>query len=131
MRDPSKVGLGELSNRELEDIITKMSPSRSNKKKNYSSMNVRELKVEAKGKGIHQVYKLKKSELIAALEKLDSDKSKLSSRKKTKKLTKTQIKNIKENKYKVTELKDLLRGLGMPYSGNKDTLRSRLLALES
>jgi hypothetical protein len=130
MRDPSKVGLGELSNRELEDIITKMSPPRSNKKKNYSSMNVRELKIEAKGKGIPQVYKLKKSELIAALEKLDSDKSKLSSRKKPKKLTKIQIKNIKENKYKVTELKDLLRRLGMPYSGNKDTLRSRLLALE-
>jgi antitoxin component YwqK of YwqJK toxin-antitoxin module len=53
----------------------------------------------------------------------------VTSQKRPKKLSKKDEKNIKEHKYNVEKLKNLLRERNMPLSGNKMIIEARLLAL--
>jgi hypothetical protein len=140
---------------DVEDLKTKISASKfakalgsekiepKTKKEGYEGMSVKELKEKAKGK-VPGYYKLNKADLIDALKDLDEgsgssgrSRSKSPPRQKptspkspktSKKLTKTQIKKIKNHELKVTELKDLLRKRSLPLSGKKADLEARLLS---
>lgn len=142
---PSKEKSIARSKSTSRDVGSPKKSSSKTKKKEYERMTVKELKENAKGK-VPGYYKLNKAGLVDALNKLDNGsgssggaRSKSPPRKKpsspkspktSKKLTKDEIKQIKNHELKVVDLKDLLRDLGLPHSGKKADLEARLLSLK-